>query len=135
MPAYDTKMTLKAAGSQAASTNGTPVDLGAAAPNTSQLLQFDLYWTTLVTGPVDVIIEESPEQSTWRQVTTFRQLTAAPDGTFTGVNASGKRMSRWGLVTQRYMRYRSVLGGGSINFHIDVLGIEAVARGMQRATF
>jgi hypothetical protein len=136
MPAYDVKMQLKAAGSQAASTNGTPVDLGFAVPNTAQLTQFDLYWTAMATGPVDVIIEESPEQTTWRQVATFRQLTVAGgDATFTGAAATGKKMSRWGCITQRYLRYRSVLGGGSINFHIDVLGIDAVGRGLSRNTF
>src|SRR5215471_11529909 len=103
MPAYDTKLALKAAGSQAASTNGTPVDLGSATPDTAQLLQFDLIFTALVTGPVDVVVEESPDQTNWRQVTTFRQLTVATDGTFAGANASGKRMSRWGVPTQRWL--------------------------------
>lgn len=135
MPAYDTKMTLKAAGNQAASTNGTPVDMGAVTPNTAQLSQFDLIWTTLVTGPADIVVEESPDQTNWRQVATFRQLTAAVDGVFTGNNASGKRMSRWGVISQRWVRYRSTLGGGSINFGLYVLGIDAVARGMRGATF
>jgi len=134
MPAYDTKMQLKAAGNQAASTNGTAVDMGFAVPNTAQLTQFDLYWTTLVTGPVDIVVEESPDQSTWRQVATFRQLTAGVDGVFTGANTTGRRMSRWGLITQRYIRYRSTLTG-SINFRLEALGLDGVARGMQRATF
>jgi hypothetical protein len=135
MPAYDSKLTLKAAGSQAASTNGTPVDTLATIPNTAQLTQFDLLWTTLVTGPVDIVVEESPDQTNWRQVATFRQLTAAPDGVFTGNNTTGKRMSRWGCVTQRWLRYRSTLGGGSINFQLQCLGIDAVGRGLRTATF
>jgi hypothetical protein len=109
--------------------------LGSATPDTAQLLQFDLLWTALATGPVDVIIEESPDQTNWRQVTTFRQLTASPDGVFTGNNATGKRMSRWGVPTQRWLRYRSVLGAGTINFQVQAAGIEAVGRGLRTATF
>ena len=135
MPAYDTKMTLKAPGVQSASTNGTPVDMGNAVPNAAQLTQFDLMWTALTTGPVDVTVEESPDQTNWRQVATFRQLTATPDGTFTGNNSTGKRMSRWGCITQRWVRYRSTLGGGNINFQLQCAGIEAVGRGLRTATF
>lgn len=135
MPAYDTKLTLKAAGSQAASTNGTPVDLLSVTPDTAQLLQFDLIWTALATGPLDIVIEESPDQTTWRQVATFRQLVVATDGVFTGNNATGKRMSRWGVPTQRWLRYRSTLGGGSANFQVQCLGIDAVGRGLRTATF
>src|SRR5215467_3845698 len=112
MPAYDTKLTLKSAGVQSASTNGTPVDLGSATPDTAQLLQFDLLWTALTTGPVDIVVEESHDQTNWRQVATFRQLVAASDGVFTGNNVNGKRMSRWGVPVQRWLRYRSTLGAG-----------------------
>src|SRR5215470_3681087 len=137
MPAYDKLMQLKAAGVQAASTNGTPVDLGSAVPDAATLLQFDLAWTAL-TGAgatADIIIEESPDQTNWRQVATFRQLTLVPDGTLTGANASGKRMARFGLVTQRYVRYRSVLASASINFALNCLGMDAVARGTSTLTF
>jgi hypothetical protein len=138
MPAYDTKMQLKAAGLQAASTNGTPVDLGSSAPNGGQLMQFDLLWNAIggATSTIDLVIEESPDQTNWRQVATFRQLLSA-DNSFTGNFANGRRMPRFGLVTQRYMRYRSVIAGSgaNINFSLNALGLDAVAIGVPRMTF
>lgn len=139
MPAYDTKLQLKAAGAQAASTNGTAVDLGNAIPNGGQLMQFDLAWTAYAgaVSTADVVVEESPESTTWRQVTTFRQLTTAPDGTFTGANTTGKKIARFGLVTQRYLRYRSTLAGAgvSLNFTLNALALDAVAVGATRLNF
>ena len=142
MPAYDTKLQLKAAGAQGTSTSGTPVDLGSTVPNRATLMQFDLIWTALTgtTPAADITIEESPDQSNWRQVTTFRQLntTNTPsDALMTGANASGKRMARFGLVTQRYIRYRSVIAGSgpSINFALNALGMDATARGTSTLTF
>jgi hypothetical protein len=137
MPAYDSKLQLKAAGVQAASTNGTPVDLGTARPNNSTLMQFDMMVTSLsgAGATVDLVIEESPDQSTWRQVTSFRQLTLAGDAVFAGANASGKRFSRFGLVVQRYLRYRSVLASASSNFAVNCMSLDATARGMSTASF
>lgn len=142
MPAYDTKLQLKAAGAQASSTSGTAADLGSSIPNGGQLMQYDLAWTAFsgTTPTADIIIEESPDTTTWRQVTTFRQLntTGTPsDGAFTGANSSGKKMARFGLVTQRYMRYRSVLGGAgvSLNFSLNALALDAVAIGATRLSF
>lgn len=135
MPAYDTKLTLKSNGLQSSSTSGTAVDLGAVRPNEAQLMQFDLLWTALTTGPADIVIEESADNSTFRQVATFRQLTATPDGVMTGRDATGKRMSRFGLVTQRWLRYRSVIGAGSLNFGLFALGLDGTARNTAGATF
>lgn len=141
MPAYDSKLQLKAPGLQGASTSGTPVDLGNARPNAAQLLQFDLLWSALsgTTPTADIVIEESADQTNWRQVATFRQLNSTgtpPDNTFTGANGTGKKMARFGLVTQRYLRYRSTLSaGGGLNFSLNALGIEAVARGTSTLTY
>jgi len=138
MPAYDSLLTLKGMGTQTGSTNGTPVDLGNANPNQGQLMQFDLYWNSIggTTPTVDTYIEESPDQSTWRQVTQFRQLTTT-DGTFTGANLNGKKMPRFGLVTQRYMRYRTAMSGTGANlaFGLYARGMDAVAREVPLMTF
>lgn len=134
---YDAKLQLKALGSQAASTAGSPVDLGSAVPNGAQLMQFDAYWNAIAgaTPTVDIIVEESPDQSTWRQVTQFRPLVAA-DNTFTGPNVNGRKMPRFGLVTQRYLRYRSVIGGAGTNITFSVFGfgIDGVGRDIPRMT-
>jgi len=137
MPAYDVLLQLKAAGSQTTSTSGTAVDLGNAVPNGGQLLQFDLLWNVLGGTPtVDVYIEESADNTTFRQVTQFRQLVTA-DNSFVPPNENGKKMLRFGLVTQRWLRYRSVIGGGtpSINFSLWARGLDAVAMGSKQATF
>jgi len=138
MPAYDSLLTLKGMGTQTGSTSGTPVDLGNANPNQGQLMQFDLYWNALggTTPTVDTYIEESPDQSNWRQVTQFRQITTT-DGTFTGANLNGKKMPRFGLVTQRYMRYRTVMAGtgANMNFGLYARGMDAVAREVPLMTF
>lgn len=138
MPAYDALLTLKAMGVQNASTSGTPVDLGNSNPNQGQLMQFDLYWNQITgTSPTgDIYIEESPDQSTWRQVTQFRTLVAA-DNSFTGANVNGRKMPRFGLVTQRYMRYRSSMGGTTpaLGFAIYARGMDAVAREVPLMSF
>lgn len=133
---YDSKLQLKSLGSQAASTNGTPVDLGSSTPNGAQLMQFDMYWNAIqgTTPTADVYIEESPDQANWRQVTQFRTLTAA-DNSFTGANVNGRKMPRFGLVTQRFLRYRSALGGAAnITFSVFGFGIDAVGRDIPRMT-
>lgn len=138
MPAYDALLTLKAMGLQTGSTNGTPVDLGSAVPNQGQLMQFDLFWNAIAgtTPTADIIIEESPDQSTWRQVTQFRQLIAA-DAVFTGANINGKKMPRFGLVTQRYMRYRTAMtgAGANVGFAIYARGMDAIAREVPLMSF
>jgi hypothetical protein len=134
---YDARLTLKTSGIQNASTSGTPIDLGSDVPNGGQLMQFDLYWNQIAGGTpsVDIIIEESPDQNTWRQVTQFRTL-VANDNTFVGPNVNGRKMPRFGLATQRYVRYRSVLGtGSSIGFALYAFGMDAVGRDLQRMTF
>src|ERR1700750_662927 len=115
--AYDTKLLLKASGAQTTSTSGTAVDLGNPTPNKGQLMMFRLFWTAQsgTTPTWDLIIEESADNSTFRQVATFRQITST-DGTFTGINATGKQMARFGLVTQRFLRYRSVIAGTTPSF-------------------
>jgi len=130
---YDSKLQLKTLGSQSASTNGTPIDLGAPVPNGAQLMQFDLYWNALAgaSAAADIIIEESPDQSNYRQVTQFRQLVPA-DNTFTGPNINGKKMPRFGLVTQRYLRYRSVITTATITFSLFAFGMDAVGRDIPR---
>jgi hypothetical protein len=131
---YDAKLTLKTLSSQAANTSGTPVDLGSATPNGAQLMQFDCYWNAITgaTPTVDLYIEESPDQATWRQVTQFRTLVAA-DNSFTGANINGRKMPRFGLVTQRYVRYRSVIAASSsITFSLFGFGIDAVGRDIPR---
>jgi len=131
---YDSKLQLKALGNQTTNTNGTPVDLGSSTPNGSQLMQFDLYWNAITgaTPTVDVIIEESPDQTNYRQVTQFRTLVAA-DNSFTGANVNGRKMPRFGLVTQRYVRYRSVIAAASgITFSLFAFGIDAVGRDVPR---
>lgn len=142
--AYDNNLLLKAAGAnQTASTSGTAVDLGTAAPNKGQLMMFRLFWTVLdrTTGDerYDIIIEESADNVTFRQVTQFRQMgvTVSTDETFTGVNATGKQMARYGLVTQRYLRYRSVMAGTTpiMNFSVRARGMDAVAADVDRLTF
>jgi len=134
---YDAKLQLKALGNQTASTQGTPIDLGTAIPNGAQLMQFDLYWNSITgtTPTADIKIEESPDQSTWRQVTQFRQLTSA-DGTFTGPNVNGKKMPRFGLVTQEYIRYNATLAGTTpgVTYSIFAFGIDAVGRDIPRMT-
>jgi hypothetical protein len=99
-------------------------------------MQFDAYWNAIqgATPTVDLYIEESPDSSTWRQVTQFRTLVAT-DNSFTGANVNGRKMPRFGLVTQRYMRYRSVISaGGSITFSLFAFGIDAVGRDIPRMT-
>jgi nitrate reductase alpha subunit len=136
--AYDVRLLLKAAGAQTISTSGTAVDLGSAAPNKGQLMEFRAFWTALTgtTPTVDLIIEESADNTTFRQVTQFRQLVAA-DGTMTGINSTGRQMSRFGLVTQRYLRYRTVIGGTtpSITFSVQARGMDAVQPDVDRLTF
>jgi len=137
MPAYDKLLQLKASGVQTVSTSGTPVDLGTAVPDRATLLQFDTLVTALsgAGATVDLVIEESPDQTNWRQVTTFRQLVLA-DGTMTGANQTGKKFSRWGLPVQRYIRYRSTLGGSaSVTFAVNCLSLDSAARGMTTASF
>ena len=134
---YDAKLALKTLGAQNASTSGTPVDLLSGIPNGAQLMQFDLYWNAIAgtTPTADIVIEESPDQTAWRQVTTFRQLnTTGADGTFTGNNINGKKMPRFGLVTQRYLRYRSTLAGAgaTLTFSLFGFGIDAVGRDIPR---
>jgi len=139
MPAYDSLLTLKTLGVQTGSTNGTPVDLGSSVPNGGQLMQFDLMFNSFggTTPTADIIIEESPDQSNWRQVTQFRQITGANDGTFAGANQNGKKMCRFGLVTQRYMRYRSAMAGtgANVGFGLYARGMDAVAREVPLMTF
>lgn len=134
---YDAKIALKSLGAQSANTNGTPVDLGSATPNGAQLMQFDLYWNAITgaTPSVDIIVEESPDQTTYRQVTQFRNL-GATDNTFTGPNVNGRKMPRFGLVTQRYLRYRSAISGtgAGITFSLYGFGIDAVGRDIPRMT-
>jgi|SRR5215831_9643976 len=136
---YDAKLALKTLGSQNANTNGTPVDLLSGTPNGAQLMQFDLYWNAIsgTTPTLDVVIEESPDQTTWRQVTTFRQLNTAggsQDAVFGGNNVNGKKMPRFGLATQRYLRYRSTFSGtgAAATFSIFGFGIDAVGRDIPR---
>ena len=135
---YDAKLQLKALGSQTASTLGTPIDLGSAIPNGAQLMQFDLYWNALTgtTPTLDLKIEESADQANWRQVTQFRQLVAADGAPFTGPNVNGKKMPRFGLVTQEFLRYNSAIGGTtpSITYSVFAFGIDAVGRDIPRMT-
>ena len=137
MPAYDALLTLKTMGLQSGATNGTPIDLGSSNPNQGQLMQFDLYWNQIggATPTADIIVEESGDQSNWRQVTQFRQLVAA-DNNFSGANINGRKMPRFGLVTQRYMRYRSAMSaGGSLGFALYARGMDAVAREVPLMSF
>lgn len=133
---YDAKLQLKSLGSQSANTNGTPVDLGSSTPNGAQIMQFDMYWNAIqgATPTADIYIEESPDQNTWRQVTQFRTLTAT-DNSFTGPNVNGRKMPRFGLVTQRFLRYRSSLGAGTnMTYSVFGFGIDAVGREIPRMT-
>lgn len=142
--AYDVNLQLKAAGAaQTASTSGTAIDLGVAAPNKGQLLMFRLFWTAFdrTTGDerFDVLVEESADNVTFRQVCQFRTLgtIVATDDIFTGVNATGKQMARYGLVTQRYLRYRTIAAGTtpSLTFSLRAAGMEAVVSDVDRLTF
>jgi hypothetical protein len=132
---YDAKLQLKALGSQSASTTGTPIDLGTAIPNGAQLMQFDLYWNAITgaTPTVDVKVEESPDQTNWRQVTQWRTLNQN-DNTFTGPNINGRKMPRFGLVTQEYIRYNAAIAGtgAGITYSIFGFGIDAVGRDIPR---
>lgn len=131
---YDAKLQLKALGNQGAATNGTPIDLGSATPNGAQLMQFDLYWNAITgaTPTVDIIVEESADQTNYRQVTQFRTLVAA-DNSFTGANVNGRKMPRFGLVTQRWLRYRSnISAGAGITYSLFAFGIDAVGRDIPR---
>lgn len=137
--AYDTKLILKAPGAQTASTSGTAVDLGSPNPNKGQLMMFRLFWTALGGGggqTFDILIEESADNVTFRQVTQFRQLVAG-DNVFSGANATGRQMARFGLVTQRYLRYRTVIAGTTptLTFSIQARGMDAVASDVDRLTF
>jgi hypothetical protein len=141
--AWDSKLQLKAAGAQAASTSGTAIDLGNPVPNKGQLMEFRVFWNALdrTTGDerVDLLIEESADNVNFRQVTQFRQLgvTAGVDDVFTGVYANGRQMSRYGLVTQRYLRYRSIMAGTtpSMTFSMQSRALDAVAPDVDRLSF
>lgn len=142
--AWDSRMTLKAAGvAQTASTSGTAIDLGPTPPvNKGQMIEFRAFWTAFAgtTPTIDIIIEESADNITFRQVTQFRQLGPVlfpTDIVFTGANAGGRSMARWGLVTLRYVRYRTVMAGAGVTltFTIMARGVDGVQTDVDRLTF
>lgn len=141
--AWDSRMILKTTGvAQVASTSGSGVDLGVAAPNKGQLIEFRLFWTAFAgtTPTIDIIIEESADNATFRQVTQFRTLNPVlqpNDIVFTPPNSNGRQMARFGLVTQRYMRYRTVMAGAGVTLTFTILarGMDAVQPDVDRLTF
>lgn len=142
--AWDSRMTLKAAGvAQTASTSGTAIDLGPTPPvNKGQMIEFRLFWTAFAGTTPTIIthIEESADNITFRQVATFRTLDPVlqpNDIVFTPPNANGRSMARWGLVTQRYVRYRTVMAGAGVTltFTIMARGVDGVQTDVDRLTF
>lgn len=87
------------------SANGTAVDVGGVAGAVQGVVEFRM-WVKAITGTsptLDMYIDESDDNSTWREVCHFRQVS--------GTKTTTTQYQQVGVVRQRYLRYRTVVGG------------------------
>lgn len=112
-----TDVILKASGAQTSSTTGSAVEVGSAGRVT---LTVDV---TAVGGTptMTVVIEGSNDGTTWYTIATFG-VGGLGYGLSTAPNITGTGAIRGVVPAAPFMRYRSVIGGGSPSLTYSVLG-------------